>query len=558
MVRHVIISGGVLSGLGKGVIASSIARLLQSHGLRVTALKIDPYLNVDAGTMSPFEHGEVYILDDAGEADLDLGNYERFADLTLTKDNNLTTGKAYTAVLEKERQGAYLGKTVQVVPHVTDEIQAWLQRAGAICTDGSGIEPDVCVVELGGTVGDMESMPFIEALRQFQFARGRSQVCLVHVSLVPVIGVVGEQKTKPTQQSVRELRGLGLSPDVIVCRSATPLTDATRDKVAQFCHIAPSAVLGAHDVSNIYKVPAMLHEQGFLDILRAQFGMNYLIPQASWAQWNAIAATLDTLKDHADPIRIALVGKYTSLADSYLSVTRAVEHAALALHVPVVVDWHDAETFAPDKMHADAILIPGGFGDRGVEGMIRAAHYARVNKVPFLGICLGMQVAVIEAARQIPGWETSSSEEFQPGESPVNAVVYMPEISRTHMGATMRLGARQSRFRDTSSASVVRRLYGGQADISERHRHRYEVSPVVVPHIEKAGLLTFVAQDAETQQRQEICEGPDGHPYYVGVQFHPEMRSRPTRPSPVFVGLVQAARDNRNVLRYGLEPLGSM
>ena len=537
--KYVVVSGGVLSGLGKGVTASSIGVLLKSAGLRVTSIKIDPYLNSDAGTMSPFEHGEVFVLDDGGEVDLDLGNYERFLDINLSKDNNLTTGKIYANVIEAERRGDYLGKTVQVIPHVTDAIQDWIEDVAARPADGSDGTPDACIIELGGTVGDIESAPYVEALRQFQFRVGRENVTFVHVSLVPVMGPVGEQKTKPTQHTVKELRGLGITPDILVCRSSAPLNDETRNKLAAFCHVQPKAVMSTHDVPNIYHVPLMLQEQGLCDILEVDCTATSLLEE-----WKTMAHHLDTLTEE---VHIAMVGKYTDLSDAYLSVIKSLQHAAMAVDRKLVIDWIEASHLEPqwDKDESDAawaalkktdgILVPGGFGDRGIEGKIAAAHHARTNNIPYLGICLGLQVATIEFCRNVLGLEGANSTEFE--DNPAHAaVVFMPEISKTHLGGTMRLGTRPTLWQVDSCQ--IRTLYGPGDAVDERHRHRYEVNPDLIERIEAAGLV-YVGKD-DSGQRCEIFE-LEGHPYYVGVQFQPEFKSRPNRPSPPFLGLLQAA-----------------
>ena len=438
--KYVIVSGGVLSGLGKGVTASSIGVLLKSAGMKVTSIKIDPYLNSDAGTMSPFEHGEVFVLDDGGEVDLDLGNYERFLDLNLGKDNNLTTGKIYAKVIEAERKGDYLGKTVQVVPHITDEIQNWIERVAQIPADGSSHTPDVCVIELGGTVGDIESAPYIEALRQFQFRVGRENVTFVHVSLVPVMGPVGEQKTKPTQHSVKELRGLGIIPDILVCRSTQPMTEETKQKLAAFCHVSTDAVMSTHDVPNIYHVPLMLEKQGLCKILGVDCNATNLLEE-----WKKMAHSLDLLKED---VTIAMVGKYTDLSDAYLSVIKSLQHAAMKVERKLMINWIEASHLENEWKtnnneewasawnlleSSDGVLVPGGFGDRGIEGKILAVKHARENNVPFLGICLGLQVAAIEFCRNVLGMEDANSTEFDnnPGTA---AVIFMPEISKTHLG----------------------------------------------------------------------------------------------------------------------------
>ena len=537
--RYIVVSGGVLSGLGKGVTASSIGVLMKACGLRVTSIKIDPYLNSDAGTMSPFEHGEVFVLDDGGEVDLDLGNYERFLDLNLGRDNNLTTGKVYSKVIEAERRGDYLGKTVQVIPHITDAVMDWIETVAHQPSDDSGLEPEVCIIELGGTVGDIESAPYVEALRQFQFRVGRNNVTFVHVSLVPVMGPVGEQKTKPTQHTVKELMGLGITPDILVCRSSAPLNPETRAKLAAFCHVPEEAVISTHDVPNIYHVPLMLEAQGLCATLGLKVQPNGLLDD-----WRRMAHHLDALEEN---VTIAMVGKYTDLSDAYLSVIKALQHAAMAADRKLTIDWLEAgelEHGVPDDVHADAwkrlraadgILVPGGFGHRGVEGKILAANYARTNGVPYFGICLGLQVAAIEFARNVLGMEGSTSTEFDE-DCPNPAVIFMPEISTTHLGGTMRLGSRPTLFQVDDCK--VKRLYGGLESVDERHRHRYEVNPELIERLEAAGL-TFVGKD-ETGQRCEILELPD-HPYFVAVQYHPEFKSRPGRPSPPFLGLILAA-----------------
>ena len=545
--KYVVVTGGVLSGLGKGITASSIGVLLKSAGLSVTSVKIDPYLNCDAGTMSPFEHGEVYVLDDGGEVDLDLGNYERFLDISLTKDHNITTGKVYKSVIERERKGDYLGKTVQVIPHITNEIQEWIERVSNTPSDGTNNIPDACVIELGGTVGDIESAPFIEALRQFQFRVGEDNICFVHVSLVPVMGPVGEQKTKPTQHTVKELRGLGIIPDILVCRSEHPLNTETREKLAAFCHVSPEAVVSAHDVSNIYRIPILLEEQGVSQVLAKEIGFNLPESRPLLEDWIQMANTVDNLEEI---IKIAMVGKYTGLSDSYLSVIKALQHSSYEVNRKLEINWIESESL-DDKQkeknlekyseawnilkEADGILVPGGFGIRGIEGKIKAAEYARVNKVPYLGVCLGLQIATIEFCRNVLGMENANSTEFDEN-TPQPAVVFMPEISKTHMGGTMRLGSKPTPF--LVEDCKIKRLYDNKSYVDERHRHRYEVNPELIDRIESAGLI-FVGKD-ETGQRCEIMELKD-HPYYVGTQYHPEFKSRPGRPSPPFLGLLMAA-----------------
>ncbi|CAL9055616.1 unnamed protein product [Musa banksii] len=564
--KYVLVTGGVVSGLGKGVTASSIGVVLKSCGLRVTSIKIDPYLNTDAGTMSPFEHGEVFVLDDGGEVDLDLGNYERFLDVTLTRDNNITTGKIYQArfyyenssVLEKERKGDYLGKTVQVVPHITDAIKNWIESVASIPVDGKDGAADVCVIELGGTVGDIESMPFIEALRQLSFSVGKENFCLIHVSLVPVLGVVGEQKTKPTQHSVRELRALGLTPDLLACRSSQPIQENTKVKLSQFCHVPVANILNIHDVPNIWHIPLLLRNQNAHEAIIKQLNfyrqiMHFIISYYCMAtspdlkSWTEMAETYENLNS---TVKIAMVGKYTGLTDSYLSVVKALLHACVACSFRPSVEWIAASDLEDESARvtpeayemawkalkgSSCILVPGGFGDRGVPGMILAAKYARENKIPYLGICLGMQISVIEISRSILGLEGANSEEFDP-QTPHPVVMFMPEGSRTHMGSTMRLGSRRTFIR--SPDCITSKLYKGSAFVDERHRHRYEVNPDYVGKLESAGL-EFVGSD-ESGTRMEVVELPS-HPYYIGVQFHPEFKSRPGKPSALFLGLILAA-----------------
>nr|CAD1816914.1 unnamed protein product [Ananas comosus var. bracteatus] len=545
--KYVLITGGVVSGLGKGVTASSIGVVLKSCGLRVTSIKIDPYLNTDAGTMSPFEHGEVFVLDDGGEVDLDLGNYERFLDVTLTRENNITTGKIYQSVIEKERRGDYLGKTVQVVPHITDAIKNWIESVSSIPVDGGTGPADVCVIELGGTVGDIESMPFIEALRQLSFSVGKENFCLIHVSLVPVLGVVGEQKTKPTQHSVRELRALGLTPDLLACRSAQPLIGSTKEKLSQFCHVPVANILNIHDVPNIWHVPLQLQKQNAHEAILKQLNLVSKASPPELREWTEMAESYENL---TTSVKIALVGKYTGLTDSYLSVVKALLHACVACSMRPSIQWiaasdlEDESARTTPEAHAVAwetlrssscILIPGGFGDRGVPGMILAAKYARENKVPYLGICLGMQISVIEIARSILGVERANSEEFD-SEAPELVIMYMPEVSKTHMGSTMRLGCRRTFFRHPRC--LTSKLYGNAKFVDERHRHRYEVNPDFVEKLETSGLQ-FVGSD-ESGERMEVIELLS-HPYYIGVQFHPEFKSRPRKPSALFLGLILAA-----------------
>ncbi|PWN19461.1 CTP synthase [Microstroma glucosiphilum] len=626
MTKFIVVSGGVISGIGKGVIASSTGLLLKTLGLRVTAIKIDPYMNIDAGTMAPTEHGEVFVLDDGGEADLDLGNYERYLDVTLSKDNNITTGKIYREVIEKERRGDYLGKTVQIVPHLTNAIQDWLLRVAAQPVDSTGLAPEVCIVELGGTVGDIESAPFVEALRQFQFRVGQDNFALVHVSLVPVIG--GEQKTKPTQAAIKDLRGLGLVPDMIACRSPAKLDQAVINKLSMFCHVAPDQVLGVHDVESTYHVPLLLEQQGMVKFLEKRLGLELKGMEAAKKEvgrdlrrrWRDLTATHDRM---IDTVEIVLVGKYTSLQDSYMSVIKSLEHSAMRCHRKLKLKWVEASDLEPQtasdnpvRYHeawhslcsAKGILVPGGFGVRGTEGMISAAKWAREKRVPYLGICLGFQIAVIEFARNVCGLTGANSAEMDPDcRNPV--VVYMPEVSKTQLGGTMRLGLRPSVFSSNSKSwSKIRTLYGAGEACWERHRHRYEINPEMVSRLEAgssrsngseqasssiggraevtspglgypgapdtglpvrgfrrtsssasafstlapsdtslnsddslepATSLRFVGKST-SGARMQILELQD-HPYFVGMQAHPEFASRPLNPSPPFLGLVAAA-----------------
>ncbi|KAK0532575.1 CTP synthase ura7 [Tilletia horrida] len=606
--KFIAVSGGVISGIGKGVIASSTGLLLKTLGLRVTAIKIDPYMNIDAGTMAPTEHGEVFTLNDGGEVDLDLGNYERYLDVTLSKENNITTGKIYREVIEKERRGDYLGKTVQIVPHLTDAIQDWLQRVASKSIDDSGEQPDVCIVELGGTVGDIESAPFVEALRQFQFRVGQENFALIHVSLVPVVG--GEQKTKPTQAAIRDLRGLGLVPDIIAARCQQRLDRSVISKLSMFCHVGPDQVMAVHDVSSTYHVPLLLEEQGLLNFLtrRMKLDTNGGIPPALKekgrdlrTRWRDLTVGHDRL---IDKVEIVLVGKYTSLQDSYMSVVKALEHASLRVHRKLTLKWVEAGDLEPATANenpvryheawqavcsAKGIIVPGGFGHRGTEGMISAAKWARTKKVPFLGICLGFQISVIEYARNVCGIERAGSSELdEKCTDPV--VIYMPEISKTHMGGTMRLGLRPTLFQDgTQSTSKIGQLYGSAETVWERHRHRYEINPEYVERIEKGAAaaatagadgqtgadgkprslgskrpfarrtsvastdldfendepeekpdrMRFIGKD-EKGERMQILELEE-HPYFVCLQAHPEFASRPLNPSPPFLGLIAAS-----------------
>jgi CTP synthase len=548
--KYLVVTGGVVSGLGKGVTISSMGRLLQSAGLRVTAIKIDPYLNVDAGTMSPFEHGEVFVLRDGGESDLDLGNYERFLGVELTSDHNLTTGKIYRKVIAAERRGDYLGKTVQVVPHITDCIQDWIEEVALVPTDESGEIADICLIEVGGTVGDIESSVFLEALRQFPFRVGPENFCLCFVSLIPCLS--GEQKTKPTQHGVRDLRSLGLSPAVIFCRSTQELEQSTKQKISLFCQVHADNVLSVHDVNNVYHVPGILEAQGLHKILQEELhlGPKFGDLKPDLTAWKVMARSVET---SVNSVTIALIGKYTGLADSYLSVIKSLRHASIACDVRLDLQWVEAGQLenaeetgydeAWSKLKAcDGVIVPGGFGQRGWQGKIIAAQYCRETGKPYLGVCLGFQAQVVEYCRNVLDWKDADSTEFEEN-TPHAAVMFMPEIDKETMGGTMRLGSRMTKFTHKfpdGAMSTTQLLYGGVETVMERHRHRYEVNPEKVDAIHAGGLL-FVGRD-ETGERMEIAELPRSeHPFYVGCQFHPEFLSRPLTPSPPFHGLIMAA-----------------
>ncbi|KAL7667140.1 CTP synthase [[Candida] zeylanoides] len=555
--KYVVVSGGVISGIGKGVLASSTGLLFKTLGLNVTSIKIDPYMNIDAGTMSPLEHGECFVLNDGGEVDLDLGNYERYLNVTLTRDHNITTGKIYSHVIERERRGDYLGKTVQVVPHVTGAIQDWIERVAQVPVDDSGNCPDVCIIELGGTVGDIESAPFVEALRQFQFRVGVDNFALIHVSLVPVIH--GEQKTKPTQAAIKDLRSLGLTPDMIACRCQDLLEVATIEKIGMFCHVGPNQVIAVHDVNSTYHVPLLLKEQKIMKFLSSKLRLDEITlsresvarGETLLARWTSLTSSYDRSFEQCT---IALVGKYTHLKDSYLSVIKALEHSSMKCNRRLRIEWiessdleEEAKTTDLSKYHkawhhvcqADGILVPGGFGSRGIEGMIAAAKYARENRVPYLGVCLGLQIAVIEFVRNVVGIPDSTSMEFDPNHNEETAsVVYMPDVDQIKLGGTMRLGIHQTKFVAGSETANLRRIYGGSEIVMERHRHRYEVNPKLIDRIEAKGLK-FIGKD-ESENRMELLE-LEGHPFFCGTQYHPEYLSKVLDPSRPFLGLVAAA-----------------
>jgi CTP synthase len=526
--KHIFVTGGVASSLGKGLTASALGRLLKSRGLRVTMQKLDPYINVDPGTMNPFEHGEVFVTEDGGETDLDLGHYERFIDENLNRDSNTTTGSIYSAVLAKERRGDYLGKTVQVIPHVTNEIKERILR---LATD----DVDVVITEIGGTVGDIEILPFLEAIRQFRKDVGRDNVCYIHLTLIPYIGPSGEQKTKPTQHSVTELRSRGIQPDVIVCRSATPISDGLKRKISNLCDVPVEAVINCADAPNIYAIPLVLHEEGFdeqvCSILR-------LSGEPDLAAWCSLVERIDAAELS---VRIGLVGKYVVLPDAYLSVVEALRHAGFHLGADVEVTWIESEgvagLLAEGRLRdLDGIVIPGGFGERGVEGKVAAAGYARENDIPCLGLCLGLQVMVIDVARNLAGLAGANSRELDPA-SPHPVIDLMDEQRDVvNLGGTMRLGSYVARLQP---GSVVEKAYG-EPVVFERHRHRYEVNPRYRRRLEDAGLRC--SGTSPDDRLVEFVEFP-GHPFWVGTQAHPEFKSRPDRPHPLFFEFVGSALD---------------
>jgi CTP synthase len=525
--KFIFVTGGVVSSLGKGIAAASLGRLLVARGLRVTMMKFDPYLNVDPGTMSPFQHGEVYVTDDGAETDLDLGHYERFIDRSLSQTNNVTTGRIYLNVITKERRGEYLGSTVQVIPHITDEIKAAIRRIAP--------ENDVVIVEIGGTVGDIESLPFLEAIRQFRHDVGRENAIFVHLTLIPYIAAAGELKTKPTQHSVRELMEIGIQPDILIVRTERPVSDEIKRKIALFCNVEFGAVIESPDVSTIYEIPLAFREQGFDDKVLQKFGIERPAPDLS--QWRDMVQRIVAPRER---VKIAVVGKYTDFVDSYKSVKEALIHGGIANDVGVDINWISSDDFVDARAAAeilgrhDGLLVPGGFGVRGVEGMVDAIRHAREHAVPFFGICLGMQTAIIEFARNVCGLDDSHSSEFAPECD--NPVISLMESQQhvTDMGGTMRLGAYPCRLARGSRAAEVY----GVAEVSERHRHRYEVSNAYRDLFVQHGLrLSGLSPDG---QLVEMIELPN-HPWFIGCQFHPELQSRPTRPHPLFAGFIAAS-----------------
>ncbi|TWI29244.1 CTP synthase [Paracoccus sulfuroxidans] len=543
MARYIFITGGVVSSLGKGLASAALGALLQARGYTVRLRKLDPYLNVDPGTMSPFEHGEVFVTDDGAETDLDLGHYERFTGVSARRTDSVSSGRIYSNVLEKERRGAYLGKTIQVIPHVTNEIKDFL----AVGDD----EVDFMLCEIGGTVGDIEGLPFFEAIRQFAQDRPRGQCIFMHLTLLPYMAASGELKTKPTQHSVKELRSIGIAPDVLVCRSEQPIPEKERAKIALFCNVRPDAVIPAYDLKTIYEAPLAYHKAGLDQAVLDAFGISPA-PRPDMTRWEDV---MDRLQNAEGEVRIAVVGKYTQLEDAYKSVAEALTHGGMANRIRVKAEWIDSEKLeGPEGPHLldgyGGILVPGGFGERGTEGMISAAKYAREKKVPYLGICLGMQMAVIEAARNMAGIPDAGSEEFdhEAGQKRFTPVVYLLKewiqgnykVQRKlsdDKGGTMRLGAYTASLKPDT---LISQVYGGALEIEDRHRHRYEVDATYKDQLEKAGLtFSGMSPDGRLPEIVEI----DGHPWFIGVQFHPELKSKPFSPAPLFADFVRAAKE---------------
>ncbi|TBX29412.1 CTP synthase [Nioella sediminis] len=547
MARYIFITGGVVSSLGKGLASAALGSLLQARGFTVRLRKLDPYLNVDPGTMSPFEHGEVFVTDDGAETDLDLGHYERFTGVPACKTDSVSSGRIYSNVLEKERRGEYLGKTIQVVPHVTNEIKDFL----AIGQD----DVDFMLCEIGGTVGDIEGLPFFEAIRQFSHDQPRGQCIFMHLTLLPYLAASGELKTKPTQHSVKELQSIGIAPDVLVCRSEQPIPDKEREKIALFCNVRKEAVVAAYDLNSIYEAPLAYHREGLDQAVLDAFGISPA-PRPDLSVWHDVA---DRIHNTDGEVRIAIVGKYVQLEDAYKSIKEALTHGGMANRVKVKAEWIDAEIFdredpVPYLEDFDAILVPGGFGERGTEGKIKAAQFAREHKVPYLGICLGMQMAVIEAARNLADLGDAGSEEFdhESGKKRFTPVVYHLKewvqgnytVKRKvddDKGGTMRLGAYDATLKE---GSLVSKVYGSCA-IEERHRHRYEVDIKYREALEEKGLIfSGMSPDGALP---EIVEH-DGHPWFIGVQFHPELKSKPFEPHPLFRDFVRAAKENSRLV----------
>ena len=541
MTKFVFVTGGVVSSLGKGIAAASLAAILESRGLKVTLIKLDPYLNVDPGTMSPFQHGEVFVTDDGAETDLDLGHYERFITTRMKKANNFTAGQIYETVLKKERRGDYLGKTVQVIPHVTNEIQEFVRR-------GATPDLDVAIVEIGGTVGDIESLPFLEAVRQMALTMGPTNSAFVHLTYVPWIAAAGELKTKPTQHTVQKMREIGIQPDVLLCRADRPIPDDERAKISLFTNVQPHGVISMWDVDTIYKVPRLLHEQGLDELICMK--LQLLTRPADLKRWDSLVHEVEHPRS---TVKIAMCGKYTDLSDSYKSLNEALRHAGIHNHARVEIDYVDAESLTPATAPGllsgfDAILVPGGFGKRGIEGKIAAVQYAREHKVPYLGICLGMQVATIEYARHVAGLAGANSTEFEP-DSPHPVIALIEEwqdrdgsiqkrSASSDLGGTMRLGAQSS---DVKAGTLAHQIYGPV--VTERHRHRYEANVHYLDQLQKAGLV--ISALTQREKLTEIVELPTSvHPWFMGVQFHPEFKSTPWGGHPLFSSFVKAALEN--------------
>jgi len=540
MTKYVFVTGGVVSSLGKGIASASLAAILESRGLKVTLIKLDPYLNVDPGTMSPFQHGEVFVTDDGAETDLDLGHYERFITTRMKRSNNFTSGQIYKSVLEKERRGDYLGKTVQVIPHVTNEIQEFIKRGAA--------DVDVAIVEIGGTVGDIESLPFLEAVRQLSLKLGPTNTAFVHLTYVPWIAAAGELKTKPTQHTVQKLREIGIQPDVLLCRADREVPAEEREKISLFTNVVPHGVISMWDVDTIYKVPRLLHEQGLDEQICMK--LQLLTKAANLKRWDTL---VHEVGHPLHEVTIAMCGKYTDLSDSYKSLNEALRHAGIHQHARVRIEYVDAETLTPETADSlaqyDAILVPGGFGKRGIEGKIVAAQYAREHKLPYLGICLGMQVATIEFARHVAGLAGANSTEFEP-ESPHPVIALIDEWqdrdgsiqkrdAQSDLGGTMRLGAQSS---DVKPGTLAHQIYGPV--VTERHRHRYEANEKYLDQLQQAGLV--ISAITQREKLTEMVELPQAvHPWFVGVQFHPEFKSTPWDGHPLFISFIAAALAHR-------------
>ncbi|CAN5437657.1 CTP synthase [soil metagenome] len=538
MTKYIFVTGGVVSSLGKGLAASSIGCLLEARGMSVQMMKLDPYINVDPGTMSPFQHGEVFVTDDGAETDLDLVHYERFTHAKLSQANNWTSGRIYLSVIEKERRGDYLGKTIQVIPHITDEIKMAVRKVAEMH------EPDILIVEIGGTVGDIESLPFMEAIRQMGNEEGRNNAIFIHVTLVPYIAAAGELKTKPTQHSVRELREIGISPDILLCRSDRPLPADLRKKIGLFCNVQENAVISALDVPSIYEVPLAFREQALDDLIVHNLHLTEQFPSADLKSWRKLVSTI---KDPTGgSVKIAIVGKYVELEDSYKSLREALTHAGVANNLRVNVSWIESENLVKDDYENelqdfDAILVPGGFGKRGIAGMLRAIKYARKSGTPYFGICLGMQTACIEFARSVCGLRDADSTEFNE-ETPFPIIFKLRDlVDVEEYGGTMRLGNWPCSL---TEGSLAREIYHDAAEIGERHRHRYEFNPEYRSLLEKEGFVfSGVSPDGKFVEMIELSR--ETHPYFVACQFHPEYKSKPLAPHPLFVSFVEAAWNNR-------------